>query len=417
MFRQSSSRNQRTKGFRTKHGLQVFLLMAVCVWLLYQVKHSHDKRQALDESGAGSSEKVEDARHDVFNLGRKDISERIQMTTDRQKEDGDEEEEDEGKREVREEEEEEEGKHEENEEEERGVGDDELDERDQEKIDEDAEQEEELVDGEDEKENDGEKDNQFDDMDASETQKHNNDDAGSHDGESSSSHGLIHDTQILRSDIAKLEQEQESAIREQGEGSNERDPDKDIDTIDATLLQTKTKEAAMEELERSRNSSDLPRVLRERETVGDFSHNLTVSDVKLSEVEDESHLNSTVGELKEQIESDNYSTAETAETPVSMIGDKNITFSGTEDHEFQGHNTTLYKVQNQNRTLTEEQQENIDADSEDGESDEQLESLELDESEDENSLATQEERDALTDLETLPQHEDEEANNEAVSEE
>ncbi|CAN6459373.1 unnamed protein product [Victoria cruziana] len=424
MFRQSSSRNQRTKGFRSKHGLQVFLLMAVCVWLLYQVKHSHDKRQALDEGGAGISEKVEEARHDVFNLGRKDISERLQMTTDKQKEDGEEEEEDEGKREVREEEEEEEGKHEDNEEEERGVGDDEIDERDQEKLDEDAEQEEELVDGEDEKENDGEKDNQIDDADVSETQEHNNDDSGLHDGDSSSSHGLIHDTQIIRSDIAKLEQE--SAAREQDEevdGSNERDPEKDMDTVVSTSLQAKTKEAAIEEIELSRNTSDLPRVLTERETVGDASHNSTgngeVSGVKLSEVQDESLLNSTVGELEERIESHNNSTQEIAETPVSMVGDQNITFSGTQGHETtssesQGRNKTLNEVPNQGKALTEEHEENFDADSGGGDSDEQLESLDLDETE-ENSLATQEERDALTDLATLPEHEDEEASNEAVS--
>lgn len=49
MLRQVSSRNHRTKGgFRAKSALQICILVAVCVWLLYQMKYSHDHK-AFDE--------------------------------------------------------------------------------------------------------------------------------------------------------------------------------------------------------------------------------------------------------------------------------------------------------------------------------------------------------------------------------
>ncbi|KAK8952908.1 hypothetical protein KSP40_PGU004084 [Platanthera guangdongensis] len=50
MMRQSSSRNQRSKGgFKLRHFIQVFLLVAICIWLVYQVKHSRDKKRAFEE--------------------------------------------------------------------------------------------------------------------------------------------------------------------------------------------------------------------------------------------------------------------------------------------------------------------------------------------------------------------------------
>ncbi|RRT49340.1 hypothetical protein B296_00027289 [Ensete ventricosum] len=39
-----TSRNQRSKGFAMKNALQVCLLVIVCAWILYQIKHSHDKK-------------------------------------------------------------------------------------------------------------------------------------------------------------------------------------------------------------------------------------------------------------------------------------------------------------------------------------------------------------------------------------
>ncbi|KAG0451076.1 hypothetical protein HPP92_026422 [Vanilla planifolia] len=73
-MRQSSSRNQRSKGgFRLKHVLQICLLLAICVWLLYQVKHSHDKKRAFEERATKTSSKMTDQQPDTFNLGRKGL--------------------------------------------------------------------------------------------------------------------------------------------------------------------------------------------------------------------------------------------------------------------------------------------------------------------------------------------------------
>ncbi|PKU82502.1 nuclear polyadenylated RNA-binding protein 3-like [Dendrobium catenatum] len=68
MMRQSSSRNQRYKGgFRFRHFLQICLLLAICIWLVYQVKHSHDKKRAFVER-----KEVEDQAFS-FRFGRKDL--------------------------------------------------------------------------------------------------------------------------------------------------------------------------------------------------------------------------------------------------------------------------------------------------------------------------------------------------------
>lgn len=71
MLRQASSRNQRSKGFKIKHGLQICLLIAVCIWLLYQVKHSHDKKRALLRSKLLNNNV--DKKDDFFKFGRKDL--------------------------------------------------------------------------------------------------------------------------------------------------------------------------------------------------------------------------------------------------------------------------------------------------------------------------------------------------------
>ncbi|WOH14929.1 hypothetical protein DCAR_0934459 [Daucus carota subsp. sativus] len=49
MYRHSPNRNQRSKGFKSKHALHNCVLVAVCLWLVYQVKHSNDKRKQFGE--------------------------------------------------------------------------------------------------------------------------------------------------------------------------------------------------------------------------------------------------------------------------------------------------------------------------------------------------------------------------------
>ncbi|KZV38048.1 cyclic nucleotide-gated cation channel beta-1 [Dorcoceras hygrometricum] len=71
MSRQSPSRNQRSNGIKIKHGLQICLLVAICFWLAYQVKHSHERKKEFDES-----DKVllrRESTDGMIKLGRKDI--------------------------------------------------------------------------------------------------------------------------------------------------------------------------------------------------------------------------------------------------------------------------------------------------------------------------------------------------------
>lgn len=72
MYRQFSSRNQRNKGFRVKHALQIFLLVAVCCWLIYQVKHSYDKKKNFNDNDARSSQHVQ-TNNEILKLGRKGL--------------------------------------------------------------------------------------------------------------------------------------------------------------------------------------------------------------------------------------------------------------------------------------------------------------------------------------------------------
>lgn len=117
------------------------------MWLLYQVKHSHDKRKAFDEKNMEISNSVEEM-HEILKFGRKDLNHGIEMASEMQKHGK----EGESVEEEQESEEVEESKEEEGEDdEERGVGDDEIDEIDQDRADEE-EHEEDSIDEEDENE-------------------------------------------------------------------------------------------------------------------------------------------------------------------------------------------------------------------------------------------------------------------------
>uniref|UniRef100_A0A5B6Z5Q8 Putative myb-like protein X n=1 Tax=Davidia involucrata TaxID=16924 RepID=A0A5B6Z5Q8_DAVIN len=64
---QSTSRNQRPKGFNVKQAIQLALLFALCTWLLYQMKHSHYNRTDND---ARLQTKLGE-EHGAITLGRK----------------------------------------------------------------------------------------------------------------------------------------------------------------------------------------------------------------------------------------------------------------------------------------------------------------------------------------------------------
>ncbi|XWS55260.1 hypothetical protein CRYUN_Cryun10bG0159900 [Craigia yunnanensis] len=72
MLKKSPSRNQRSKGIKIKHVLQICLLLGVCFWLIYQVKHSHDRRKEFDEKDAKASVKAQ-SDDVILKFGRKDL--------------------------------------------------------------------------------------------------------------------------------------------------------------------------------------------------------------------------------------------------------------------------------------------------------------------------------------------------------
>ncbi|CAL4944128.1 unnamed protein product [Urochloa decumbens] len=69
MLRQSSSRNHRSRGLKLKKALQITLLIMVSVWLIYQVKHSFEKKVAYNEDEG----KEDKDQGEVIRLGRKDL--------------------------------------------------------------------------------------------------------------------------------------------------------------------------------------------------------------------------------------------------------------------------------------------------------------------------------------------------------
>lgn len=157
MYKQSPSRSHRSKGIKVKHILQICLLLAVCFWLFYQVKHSHEKRKEFDTKDGKVVGKVQ-IDGEIQRFGRKDLPRATEIAANVEKQVEDEEEKD-----VEEEEEEEENKHEEVEPVKednkhevvdggRGGGDDEIDDNETERIDAEPEHEEESVDEDKERE-------------------------------------------------------------------------------------------------------------------------------------------------------------------------------------------------------------------------------------------------------------------------
>ena len=154
MLKQSASRNQRYKGFKVKHVLQICALLALCIWLLNQVRNTYDKK------GTGIFQKVT-SEHGAIKLGRKDLDLQGQGSSTENNESG----------EVEAEEEVEESKPEEGEDDGRGGGDDEIDERDREKAEGEGEESEDIEDLIDEE--DREKENQIEDLSLLEDQAMN----------------------------------------------------------------------------------------------------------------------------------------------------------------------------------------------------------------------------------------------------
>jgi len=73
MLRQSSSRNHRSRGLKLKKALQITLLILVSVWLIYQVKHSYEKKASYSEDEGNDLHKDDKDQGVVIRLSRKDL--------------------------------------------------------------------------------------------------------------------------------------------------------------------------------------------------------------------------------------------------------------------------------------------------------------------------------------------------------
>lgn len=200
MLRQASSRNQRSKGFKVKNALQICLLVAICIWLLYQVKHSHEKKRAFEERNLKTT-RVGDSQVEFFKFGRRDlpqIEDTVSVNETHEKEEENEEAQEEEHDSKQEEIEGEEG---------RVENDDEIDEQDQDKGDEEAEHEEESTEEDDrdshEKEGDHERENGHEEVDVFDNQEH---EGGSQEAREENykrddaSSAVVHDTHVTDSE-------------------------------------------------------------------------------------------------------------------------------------------------------------------------------------------------------------------------
>jgi hypothetical protein len=91
MLRQSSSRNHRSKGLKLKKAAQISLLVLVSIWLLYQVKHSYEKKKLYSEGEVNDLHKDDKNQEELIRLSRKDLPTRMDAdssTLDERTEDG-----------------------------------------------------------------------------------------------------------------------------------------------------------------------------------------------------------------------------------------------------------------------------------------------------------------------------------------
>ncbi|KAG2375457.1 uncharacterized protein HKW66_Vig0163890 [Vigna angularis] len=224
MIKRSPSRNSRTRGIKVKHILQIILLLGVCFWLIYQVKHSRDKKNEYDENDREVSVGTKTV-YPTPKLGRKDLhpgkdedkhehNEREEEGNEHEFEEnddklglrvgGEEEEEDESRSDEMEDER---GGGDDEMEDERGGGDDEIDETDQEQSTADTDRDEDLPDDEEEKEeesNEKENNSKEEERDGS-VEKHNSHEAREqhYKGDDASS-AVTHDTSTTSTETVSL---------------------------------------------------------------------------------------------------------------------------------------------------------------------------------------------------------------------
>ncbi|XP_052194555.1 uncharacterized protein LOC127802657 [Diospyros lotus] len=185
MFKQSPSRNHRSKGIKVKHVLQICVLIAVCFWLIYQVKHSRDKKRAFDENDANISLRKY-GHSENSKIGRKELIPRVEEATMKNEKGIEKESEEENRGDEEEEEEEEKNKNEDEEDDSKTEekqdegrrGDDEIEEHDQEKSVLEVEHEEDLIDDTEKEEVDEKEDEDKEDQNENDSSLEDHDNEG-----------------------------------------------------------------------------------------------------------------------------------------------------------------------------------------------------------------------------------------------
>lgn len=304
MLKKPPSRNQRAKGIRVKHILQIAVLLGVCFWLVYQLKHSHDKKAALAEKDAKTSIGTQ-TESELLKLGRKDLPHKEVTTNVKQEEEeeeeavGEEEEkhevedekheeeeereeedpkheveeiEEEGQNHEAEEQDELENKNEDAEDEGKGAGDDEVDENDLERKEGGVDHNEDPVDEEKEREDEGdekdgdrieneEREDRAENENSSDDQDNEGGDKNAHEareehykGDDASS-AVTHDTQVISTETGKVSSE---SSNETSETSEEVDGNQhNLRLVDGRMAENATLSVAASE-EKLEGSSSNP---------------------------------------------------------------------------------------------------------------------------------------------------------------
>ncbi|KAL0432617.1 UNVERIFIED_CONTAM: hypothetical protein Slati_2596000 [Sesamum latifolium] len=86
MLKRSGSRNQRSKSLKVKHALWVLVLLAICIWFLYQ---SHNKNGVVMEKRPAQVSGNDE--YQLLKMGRKDLGRRGDEVAAEGQKDGEEE--------------------------------------------------------------------------------------------------------------------------------------------------------------------------------------------------------------------------------------------------------------------------------------------------------------------------------------
>lgn len=275
MFRHSPSRNQRSKGIKVKQILQICVLLAVCFWLIYQVKHSHDKKKEFDKNDAKNSLNTR-SDDEFLKFGRKDLHPQLEETTkkiDKHDEDEAEEEETVG--------EDEENKHEDEDKEEGNKIEEKEDGNKIEEEDEENKHEEEEEEKEGDKIEENEEDSKIEEREGGEREGAGDDDIDEHDQEKS-------DVEVDREERSIKEEERE-------EGDDKESEEKDVEDRDGIVEQ----ESTLEDHDHDGSEGNTHEAREEQYKADDASSAVTHDTQTITSAENENVTTETSNEIAE----------------------------------------------------------------------------------------------------------------------